>query len=287
MVFAWMPTSPHERPTVYHARNRISCTLRKWLQVKLTALSSCAFHSVWHCPNGSRLTPYAPEALMSHGKCLAAIHRFQVNPSPQRHCPASLLARFFQNLKGHKWQVSAGFIMTDVFIGDRTWKNSEKSDCDWYHRVMMFKWDHESTLVNLNIPLGSTLVFPISPALLFATAWSGYRFVWLANESEGRLCQAIFFSTKMRNASVMSATVYSDNISLRNLWYSILWSVHPFPTTQKAFALAFAFAFAFALALAFALGFGAALASPVNVRILNHWITLDSWTCLNNSCLDT
>lgn len=126
MVFAWMPTSPHERPTVYHARNRISCTLRKWLQVKLTALSSCAFHSVWHCPNGSRLTPYAPEALMSHGKCLAAIHRFQVNPSPQRHCPASLLARFFQNLKGHsgKYLQDSSWLMSSLVTEhEKTVKN--------------------------------------------------------------------------------------------------------------------------------------------------------------------
>ena len=146
--------------------------------------------------------------------------------------------------------------MTDVFIGDRTWKNSEKSDCDWYHRVMMFKWDHESTLVNLNKPLGSTLVFPISPALLFATAWhqlrrSGYRFVWLANESEGRLCQAIFCSTKMRNASVMSATVYSDNISLRNLWYLVVSS--SFPHNPKGLRLGFCLRLCFRLGLGFRL----------------------------------
>ena len=178
--------------------------------------------------------------------------------------------------------------MTDVFIGDRTWKKQ------WKIRLRLVPSGHDVQMGITNqhwsistYHSGRLWFFrslqPCSLRLPDSNCdGQAIGLFDLANESEGRLCQAIFFSTKLRNASVMSATVYSDNISLRNLWYLVVSSSF-LPTTQKAFALAFAFAFAFALALAFALGFGAALASPVNVRILNHWITLDSWTCLNNS----
>ncbi len=57
---------------------------------------------------------------------LTAIHRFLVNPSPQRHCPASLLARFFQNLTGNSrkcLQDSSWLMSSLVTENENTVKN--------------------------------------------------------------------------------------------------------------------------------------------------------------------
>lgn len=151
---------------------------------------------------------------------LAAIHRFQVNPSPQRHCPASLLARFFQNLKGHSGK----------YLQDSSWLMSS------------LVTEHEKTVKN-QIAIG-TIGSWCSNGIT-NQHWS------ISTYHSGRL----WFFRSLQPCSlrlpVMSATVYSDNISLRNLWYLVVSS--SFPHNPKGLRLGFCLRLCFRLGLGFRL----------------------------------